>query len=159
MEIELREVVDGDLPHFFEHQLDQEANHMAAFTARDPQDNAAFQEHWARIRSDDSVLIRTILETGQVAGYVVGFERDGQPEISYWIGKQFWGKGLATEALSRFLEVCQVRPLQARVAKDNLASIRVLEKSGFSVIGDDRGFANARGMKVEEYILELPGAS
>ena len=97
----------------------------------------------------------TIVCDGVVAGYVVSFERDGQPEVSYWIGKEHWGKGIATRSLAIFLREQPLRPLQARVATDNAASIRVLEKCGFTVIGEDRYFANARGEEIDELILEL----
>jgi hypothetical protein len=45
----LRNVLSADLPIFFEYQLDQEANYMAAFTAKDPGDQEAFMAHWNRI--------------------------------------------------------------------------------------------------------------
>jgi RimJ/RimL family protein N-acetyltransferase len=78
-----------------------------------------------------------------------------EPEIGYWIDKTYWGKGVATRALALFLEEIELRPLYARVAKDNQGSIRVLEKCGFIRHGEDKGFANARGAEVEEYILML----
>jgi RimJ/RimL family protein N-acetyltransferase len=155
VDIRLREVTDADLPVFFAQQLDPVANQMVAFTGEDPTDRDTFEAHWARIRADESVSIRTIVCDGGVAGHVVSFERDGQPEVSYWIGKEHWGKGIATRALAAFLREQPRRPLQARVAKDNAASIRVLEKCGFTVIGEDRSFANARGEEIDELILEL----
>jgi RimJ/RimL family protein N-acetyltransferase/catechol 2,3-dioxygenase-like lactoylglutathione lyase family enzyme len=151
----LREVREGDLPIFFEQQLDPAANYMAAFTAKDPADWEAFTTHWTRIRGDDRITIRTILFEARVAGYVASFERFGEPEVSYWIGKEYWGQGIATRALSEFLRHVPVRPLYARVAKDNAASIRVLKKCGFSVSGEDKGFSNARGEEVEELVLVL----
>jgi RimJ/RimL family protein N-acetyltransferase len=151
----LREVLDEDLPTFFEQQLDPAANVMAAFTARDPADREAFDAHWRRIRGDKRVIIRTILSAGRVAGYVGSFKRLGEPEVTYWLGKEYWGQGIATRALSQFLGVVQARPLSARVARDNVASIRVLEKCGFTIGGEERGFANARGEEVDELILKL----
>jgi RimJ/RimL family protein N-acetyltransferase len=91
-----------------------------------------------------------------VAGYVASFQRLGIPEVCYWIGREYWGKGLATRALAELLGQVTVRPLYARVARDNLASIRVLEKCGFTISGEDRGFSNSRGVEVEEFILSLP---
>ena len=156
-DIILREVEDGDLPTFFEHGRDPEAVRMAAFTAEDPADRANFDSHWAIIRSKDSVTLRTILFKGEVAGHVASFERGPDREVTYWIGREHWGKGIATEALSLFLQVDGIRPLYARAAKDNAGSIRVLEKCGFRQFGEDSGFANGRGARVEEYILELKG--
>lgn len=152
----LREVTEADLPIFFEHQLDADANHMAAFTSKDPANRAAFTAHWASILSDSTITIRTILVDGQVAGHVSSYEESaGHPEVTYWLGKPYWGRGIATSALRAFLSHFAARPIYARAAKDNLASLRVLEKCGFTIIGEDKGFANARSQETEEYLLQL----
>ena len=155
-ELLLRDVASDDLPIFFEQQLDQEANYMAAFTAKDPTDQEAFLAHWHKILADDSNIIKTIIFNKQVAGSVSSYEDEGKPEVTYWLGKEYWGKGIATWALKRFLvHHNQTRPIYARVAKDNLGSNRVLEKCGFTIIGESKGFANARGQEIEELLLEL----
>lgn len=153
----LRDVTEGDLPIFFEQQRDPAANQMAAFTAEDPSDRAAFMAKWAKILGDDSITKRTILFDGQVAGSVSTFVApwSGELEVTYWIGREFWGKGIATRALAALLSEVKTRPLYARAAKDNVASRRVLEKCGFVIAGYERGFANARGEEVEEVVLEL----
>lgn len=155
--VQLRQVVDGDTAIFFEQQLDPLANTMAAFTAEDPADRPAFDAHWQRILADEKITIRTIVADGLVAGHVACFERFGQPEVTYWLGRAHWGKGIASQALATFLQETTERPLYARVAKDNVASIRVLEKCGFTIAGEDRAFANARGQEVEEFIMKLEG--
>ena len=155
-EIELRDVVDSDLDVFFEYGRDPEAVRMAAFTAKDPDDYEAFLAHWKRILALPGVLNRTIIRGNEVLGSVASFEMDGQREVTYWIGKPYWGQGVATEALRLLLAtVDPTRPMQARAAKDNVGSIRVLEKCGFRVIDEERGFANARGMEIDEVVLEL----
>lgn len=152
----LRDVRGDDLPIFFEHQLDQEANYMAAFTAKDPTNREAFMEHWHRILADRTNIIQTIIWGGQVAGSVSSYIDEGKPEVTYWLGKDYWGRGVATWALKEFLaHHNQARPIYARVAKDNLGSHRVLEKCGFRVIGESKGFANARAREIEELFLEL----
>lgn len=151
----LRDVTEDDLPIFFEQQLDPAAGKMAAFTAKDPADRAAFTARWARILSDATITKKTILFEGHVAGHVVSFEQFGKPSVSYWLGKEYWGKGIATRALSELLRHVEARPLHARAAKDNIASLRVLEKCGFTIDGEDKGFSNARGEEVEELILKL----
>jgi RimJ/RimL family protein N-acetyltransferase len=154
--LQLRAVIETDLPIFFAHQQDAGALRMAAFTAKDPADWHAFLAHWHRNLAAPTVIIRTILVDGAVAGSVLSYETDGAPEVSYWLGRAFWGRGIATAALARFLaEVNPQRPIFARVAKDNLGSRRVLEKCGFTVIGEDKGFANARNAEIEELVLEL----
>lgn len=152
----LREVVPDDLPIFFEHQLDPEANTMAAFTSKDPSDRDAFMAHWHKILSDVTTINQTILFNGQVAGSVSSYEDEGKPEVTYWLGKEYWGKGIATRALKEFLAHHNpARPIYARTAKDNLGSRRVLEKCGFKIIAASKGFANARGQEIDELLLEL----
>lgn len=153
----LRDVTIQDIPTFFQQQLDESANHMAAFTAKNPSDEAAFLAHWAKILGDSTIITKTILLEGQVVGHISSFEQFGNPEISYWIGRPFWGRGLATQALSDFLKILKVRPLHARAVKDNLASLRVLEKCGFTISGYNQDFANARNEVVEEVLLRLEG--
>ena len=128
---------------------------MAAFTSKDPADRHAFVAHWKRVRSDDKITIRTILCEGHVAGHVLSHSWCGDQEVSYWIGRHFWGQGVATRALSDFLGELAARPLRARVAKDNVGSIRVLEKCGFEKSGEVRGFANARGEEIDELVMKL----
>jgi RimJ/RimL family protein N-acetyltransferase len=154
----LREVTESDLPIFFEQQLDPAANYMAAFTARDPTDRNAFNAHWTKILADDTVMVETILLGGHVAGSVASWVDTkwlGEPEVTYWVGKEYWGKGLATRALSEFLKIQKTRPLYARAARDNIASLRVLEKCGFKIFGYNKGIAFARGTEIEEALLEL----
>ena len=152
----LRDVTDGDLPAFFEHQLDADANFMAAFTAKDPTNRAAFLAHWERIRADATVVARTIVVDGQTVGHVMSYEESGRCEVTYWLGKEFWSKGIATRALAEFLaHTNRARPIHARAAKDNIGSRRVLGKCGFAVVGEEKGFANARGEEIEELLLEL----
>ena len=151
----LRDVTDSDLATFYEYQLDSEANYMAAFIGRDPTDREAFDKHWTKIRNDKDVMIKTILYDGSIAGSVSKYLREGRPEVTYWIGKPYWGKGIATQALSLFLQELRTRPIYAGAASDNTASIRVLEKNGFRVVGRGKGFANARGTVIEEVLMEL----
>ena len=131
--VRLRPVAEDDLPILFEHQHDPEGARMADFASRD---RDAFMEHWHGILRNDGVLARTILVDGEVAGNVTSFEFSGLREVGYWIGREHWGKGIATSALSLFLQEERHRPLYAGVAAGNAGSLRVLEKCGFRP--DDR---------------------
>jgi RimJ/RimL family protein N-acetyltransferase len=111
--------------------------------------------HWQKILSDETVTLKTILFNNEFAGSIVRYMLEGNPEVGYWVGKKYWGRGIATQALSEFLKLIHERPLFAHVAKDNFASIRVLEKCGFEMIGEGKEFSNARGEEVEEYIYKL----
>jgi RimJ/RimL family protein N-acetyltransferase len=130
----LRNVTDEDLPIFFEHQRDAAALRMAAFPSRE---RDAFLTHWRTNVLRPANLTRTIVVGGAVAGYIGSWEQDGKRFVAYWIGREHWGKGIATRALSEFLVLEPIRPLHARVAVHNVASIRVLEKCGFRTVAQD----------------------
>jgi RimJ/RimL family protein N-acetyltransferase len=152
----LREAHAEDLPLFFDHPPDPDENFMAAFTAQDPTDQQAFMAHWARNLGDAIITSRTILIEGQVAGSVSSYEEPARhPEVTFWLGKPYWGQGSATAALQAFLAQVTTRPMYARVAKDHRASLRVLVECGFTIINEDKGFANARGQEIEERLLQL----
>lgn len=148
----LREVADADLPVLFEHQRDPEANRMAALPARD---RAAFDAQWREILGDPAVLIRTVELDGDVAGNVLSFDAGGERLVGYWLGREHWGRGIATRALAAFLELERTRPLRAHVADANAGSRRVLEKCGFVVV--ERRVSRRDG--VAEVVLELPAGA
>ena len=150
-QILLRDVIESDLPILYEQQLDPDATAMAAFPSRDRE---AFMAHSARIMSDESVIFKAILFDGQVAGSMMSWVMEGEREVGYWLGKEYWGKGIATQALAQYVESVRTRPLYAHVARHNIGSRRVLEKCGFKVIGEDT-YMNPAGAEVEEFILKL----
>jgi RimJ/RimL family protein N-acetyltransferase len=135
-DVRLRDVTETDLPIFFEHQLDPDAAQMAAFP---PRERDAFMAHWAKILADATVGKQTILVDERVAGNIVSFEQSGEREVGYWLGRDYWGRGVATKALAAFLAQETARPLYAYVAKHNIGSQRVLEKCGFTICGEDGG--------------------
>jgi RimJ/RimL family protein N-acetyltransferase len=128
-DVTLRDVTEDDLSHFFEHQIDPDAARMAAFPSRDRE---AHMAHWHKVLANSTNVTRTIVCDGQVAGNMGSWVQDGDRLIGYWLGKSFWGRGIATAALSRFLTIVQSRPLYAHVVRTNRGSIRVLEKCGFT---------------------------
>ncbi len=127
-EVYIRDVEDEDLEVFFEHQADPAATRMAAFPAREREE---FLAHWARLRGDSTIFARTIVAGGQVAGNMVSWEQSCQRLVGYWIGPRFWSRGIATKALTLFVDQVQERPLYAHAAAHNAGSIRVLQKCGF----------------------------
>lgn len=99
--------------------------------------------------------MQTILVDGKIVGSVAKFILEGDTEITYWIDKSFWGKGIATTALKNLLVIVNTRPIFGRVAFDNFGSQKVLEKCGFVKIGSDKGFSSARKKEIEEFIYKL----
>lgn len=146
----LRDVSEDDLLVFFEHQREPEANFMAAFPARDL---AAFMDHWrVKVLGNSSVQKKTVVLDNEVAGNIESWEQDGRRLLGYWIGKNYWGRGIATAAVQEFLaQFEKTRPLYAYVASRNVGSIRVLEKCGFLRFGN-----TVKGHDgVEEYLMQL----
>lgn len=155
MHIDLREVHDSDLPVFFRQMNDPEALRMAAFTAADPADRDVFDAHWNRIRVTE--MVRTVLADGDVVGSAAVYGEPGEREVTYWVDRAYWGRGVATAALRALLAEATERPLYARAAADNAGSLRVLHKCGFRETARERGFANARGEEIDEVVLVLHG--
>jgi RimJ/RimL family protein N-acetyltransferase len=143
----LRDVRDDDLPVLFEHQKDPDANRMANFDARE---RDTFMAHWEKIRRDPTCVVRTVECEGAVVGNIGSWTHDEERDVGYWIGREHWGKGIATEALQAFLREMDTRPLHAHVATHNVGSIRVLEKCGFRRVA-----TSTADDGVEELLLEL----
>lgn len=135
-EVALRPVVAGDVATFYEHQRDPEATRMVGLPARDRE---SFDARWQRILADDGIDKRAIVVDGAVAGNVVSFDVLGERHVGYWLGRDYWGRGIATSALAAFLAEVPSRPLYASVAACNSASRRVLEKCGFTLVPSEDG--------------------
>ena len=153
--VKLRKTEKSDLELLFQFQLDKEANHLAAFTSKDPTDKEAYFEKFTRLLSDPTINMQTVKVNDEIAGSIAKFIVENNAEITYWIDRKFWGKGITTAALKDFLKMEHTRPIYGRTAFDNYGSQKVLEKCGFIKIGKDKGFANARQTEIEEYIYKL----
>jgi RimJ/RimL family protein N-acetyltransferase len=151
--IELRPVEDPDLDALFEQMRDPESVRMAAFTPDDPDDRSAFDAHMARVRSAPGITERAVICDGQLVGTIAAFPMEGDTEVTYWIDRAAWGRGIASRALELLLDLVPVRPLHARAASDNAGSLRVLQKAGFQIIGTENSFAPGRNGTIEETIL------
>lgn len=153
--IELRSTTIADLDILFRFQLDQEARYLAAFMSKDSTNKEAYVAKYTRLLNDPTVNNQTIIADSVIAGSIAKFVMEDDAELTYWIDKDFWGKGVATAALKNFLTIETARPIFGRVAFDNFGSQKVLENCGFVKIGTDTGFANARETEIEEYIYRL----
>lgn len=122
-----------DLPLFFQHQCDPEGYRLVGFP---PKDENAFAAHWQSIRTNGATLIRTIRFDDQTAGYILSFWQEQKREVGYWLGREFWGKGIASAALRAFLPLEPTRPLHAQALSLNTGSLRVLQKCGFEIVDD-----------------------
>lgn len=151
----LRDVQESDLATLYTQQLDPEATRMAAFPSRDWD---AFSAHWATIMSSTSSIAKAIVFDGQIAGNIGCWEDSGGWNIGYWIGREYWGRGIASAALSEFVKGVSYRPLVAKVAKHNVASIRVLQKCGFTIV-DEHEIAPSDGSPGAEFVLMLEAPS
>lgn len=147
--ISLRPVDDDDIEAFYRHQADPLWAEMAQFPSRE---RSAHQEHWRKIRAIPTVINRTVLVDGQVAGSIGSWLDDDRRLIGYGLDRAYWGRGVATAAVKAFLEEIGERPLFAYVAATNVGSIRVLEKNGFKRTSDQ---AEVGEDGVEEWLFRL----
>ncbi len=155
LDIKLRPTEIADLEILFQFQTDKEGGYLAAFMSKDPTDKLAYITKYTKLLADPTINNQTILLDNTIVGSVAKFVMEGDPEVTYWIDRKYWGQGIATKALSRLLTIETIRPIFGRVAFDNFGSQKVLEKCGFVKIGTDRGFANARQEEIEEFIYKL----
>jgi len=155
VQVALRPVHDSDLPVFYRQLNDPESLRMAAFTPRDPADWDAFTARWRGLRSSADVRARTVLLDGDVVGNAAVYGAPGEREVTFWVDRAYWGRGVATAALRALLAEVPERPLYARAAADNTGSLRVLERCGFRARARERGYAQARGEEIDEVVLKL----
>ena len=153
--IALRPVEDADLDALFEQMRNPESVAMAAFTADDPDDRDAFDAHMARVLNSPGIKHRAITCDGQLVGSIASFPSGDETEVTYWLDRSAWGRGIASRALELLLELVPARPLHARAASDNIASLRVLRKAGFAIVGTETSYAAARKCEIEETLLRL----
>jgi RimJ/RimL family protein N-acetyltransferase len=149
VKVELRPVVESDLEVFYEHQTDPESIAMAVFGARE---HGVFMEHWhKRILANPENHARTVTVDGEVAGNMLSWPMEGHRYVGYWIGKEFWGRGVATAGMQALVEEISERPLIGLVVKTNIGSQRVLEKSGFTRVEQRPSPQDG----IEEYVYRL----
>lgn len=153
--VSLRALREDDLPALFEIQFDDTAQRLAAFVGKDARDRDAYLQKFRKILADDANVTKVVEIGGEIVGSVAAFPIEGDTEITYWIRKDWWGRGVATRALAALLDEVTVRPVYGRVAEDNLGSIRVLERNGFVLVGSEESFAEARQATITELIFKL----
>lgn len=151
----LRDMTEADLGVLFDIQDDDIARHMAGFTNPDGSDRDRYVARFRRFLADDEITNKVILVDDEIVGSVASFVLDGDPEVTYWIRSDQWGRGIATAALAELLREVTVRPLFARVAADNAGSAKVLLRNGFTQVGEETGYAHARTAEITEHIYRL----
>ena len=99
MEINLTQTTLDYLKLLFHFQLDKDAIHLAAFTNKDSKDEIAYVERYSKYLTDPSINMLTIKVNNIVVGSISKFVMENEPEITYWIDRKFWGRGIASNAL------------------------------------------------------------
>jgi RimJ/RimL family protein N-acetyltransferase len=150
--VTLRNVEDGDLEILYQQQLDPDAVKMRAFPSseREP-----YMAHWAKVLTNDSNVLRIIVANDKVVGSMMSWAQDGKRQVGFGLGKDYWGRGIATKALAAFLDELSERPLYGYAAGHNIGSQRVMEKCGFVKVGVDRGVLEVDGELIDEMVFEL----
>jgi RimJ/RimL family protein N-acetyltransferase len=129
----LRPILETDLPILFEQQLDRETVAMADYPSKD---RGEFMRHWEGILKNIATIARVIVYKDKVAGHIICWKEKYEQRVGYWLGREFWGRGIASAALAEFMNEVKTRPLYAHVANHNLRSKRVLEKCGFVLLDE-----------------------
>lgn len=127
----------ADIARLLENDI--EAVQMTA-SMSEPMTREAALEWIERRTSPDQHVFAILLEnSGDFIGSIgLGGPRE-QPHLGYWLGRQHWGQGYATEAVQGLIEYARflgIPALQADTFPNNPASARVLQKAGFSIAGN-----------------------
>jgi len=135
--VTLRVLYESDLPVFFEHQNDKGAEEMVGLPLRERDD---FIDHWQKVMANPSIILRTILYENEIAGYLCSFIKEAdEREVGYQLGRAYWGKGIATQALQLFLPLIPYRPLYGVTPAHNIGSQKVLTRCGFVLLDEHEG--------------------
>jgi len=114
----------------------------------EPDEDIANAYNWVIRDNLTSVCVGTLQAT---------IFRDGLLWIGYMLAQDYWGRGIATLAVSWVVASLRVQhpslPIHAAVDTRNRASIRVLEKTGFTLLR--RETAEIRGVATEDYIYQI----
>lgn len=149
-EVSLRALADEDLPTIYAINSDPVGVAMVGMA---PRDEETFYANRARNMANPRNKMLAITVGGKLAGDMLSWVDDGgQRRVGYWLGQEFWGRGIATAALTAFLGELTERPLYADVLRTNVGSIRVLEKCGFRLLSEDE---RGPDHDPEEYTLRL----
>jgi RimJ/RimL family protein N-acetyltransferase len=151
----LRDMTEADLDVLFDIQDDDIAQYMAGFTSPDGGDRDSYVARQRRFLADDKITKKVILVNDEIVGSIASFVVEGDCEVTYWIRRDLWGRGIATAALAELLREVTVRPLFARAAADNAGSARVLLRNGFTRVGEETSYAHARTAEIMEHIYRL----
>lgn len=126
---------------------------VAAMTGRIPYPySEAEAQHWLTGLADGEVVFGITLQ-GALIG-ICGYTPDGKgaAEMGYWIGKNYWGNGYATEAARALMEhgfkKGGIKRFTCCHFTENDASARVIAKLGFRRLGHCSGWCAARGMEL-----------
>jgi RimJ/RimL family protein N-acetyltransferase len=147
LSVTLRPLAAADIPTLFEHQCDPEASRMAVVT---PRTREAFEELWNRLLTTPPprLAARAIEADGVLVGMINCFQRTPSEEeaslmgvareeldyVGYWLGREHWGRGIGGRCLAALLREVDRRPLYARAASTNTASLRILHANGFVTV-------------------------
>lgn len=135
--VTLRQLVESDLQVFFEHQNDKGAEEMVGLPSRNRED---FFDHWRKVMTNETIILSTILFDDRIAGYLCSFIKEAdEREVGYQLGREFWGKGIATRALQLFLPLIPYRPLYGVTPTHNLGSQKVMTRCGFVLMSEADG--------------------
>jgi ribosomal-protein-alanine N-acetyltransferase len=151
----LRDLAEDDLDVLFDIQDDGVARQMAAFITPESGARDDYRAKWRGIIANKETLAKVIVVEGEVVGSAGAFVLDGDTEVTYWVRRDLWGRGLASAALAELLRVVTARPVRGRVAADNVGSATVLLRNGFRRVGEETAYAEARGAEIEELVYRL----
>lgn len=153
--IDLRDFDDDDHDAVFAMMRDREALELVAFTADHPDDPDEFDAWLHRRRAHPDVTLFTVTEDGGYAGTAALFRTEADREVTIWLARHAWGRGIGTATLEILVSREPERPLYARAAAHNAAAVAILRRVGFAEVSRAVSFAPGLGRDAEQVVFAL----
>jgi len=116
---------------------------------------------WVEVGSKEQAFVRAISLNGAFCGVIGVYTKEADyahaAELGYWIAQEYWNQGIASKAVADFTELVfattDIQRIYAVVAAPNVASIKVMEKVGFSLEGILKQAVQKQGQFFDEHLF------
>ena len=116
-------------------------------------------ESYLKESNNNELALNIFLDNQLIGGVGLHLHNDNYYELGYWLGKDYWGKGYATESSKYLLEYALGKLDSPKIKSgyfiDNLPSGNVLKKLGFKEVGIKKRFSDSHKKEIEMMLVVL----
>ena len=116
-------------------------------------------EDYFLISNSNQFALNIFLDNKLIGGVSLTLDGDNYYDLGYWIGKDYWGKGYATESSKKLLEYALEKLNSPKIKSgyfvDNLSSGNVLKKLGFKEVGIEKRYSDSNKKEMDLMLVVL----